>query len=1026
MVTDIINEGLWRACWQLGVVPKTKQPPALHRRFYLPELALGGLLNIVDSAKDSVSMEWLVHDLALALPQVGQYMGTHDYNFDLRERLSSLGSSSEGDWLSLDATGDEDRWRRHPSWGSFSQLASISMDVAVAAVVDDDSLGISNASMDTLHELHRSYDPEREMRVALVVELAEQERLRRINEAAAISLEERLERAAKIEWAVVATEAERERRLRAESARAEREERARVRVRQLVTQQEEAERNMRMAATREDVAVQPEPPKLYAQDYEVVCAYSVLGCDATLRLSELPAHFETCPFRAEVKEARRRADLAALYNPLNHVVVCPYAVVGCPHSCARADLPAHLSECAFRGDHQQQQQQQQASRAAAAAAGPGGLEYEVVCPYAILGCEQTCLRSDLAQHLAECSFRPRSRQEEDAEREQYRAYALEAEETERVRRLGEGDSSRREDSHARIELLQAISKSSEPESGDVAQLRLVLRRRRVSWVVQAAEIERMRKAEELIAAGKAASSSLLPPVPPPTQPPPQSQQPQPSAQQQAPPPQSQQPQQQPPPLSHALRTPASPTETKASRFASKGHFLNGVLTKQRLQRSFFPEEVLNGRKTHFNSFHDHLEHQGKALHRTLHDELENFGRACALWELSTLDARTQLVEALQRIVSEVWPSKGESPKVCVFGSFASELAVPGVSDLDLVVVDEAQRAARSHPALSSDLPAPPPLNASGSRSSSLDFSLQHAAPTPALTRSQSADLRASPYRPAVRSTLADASPRMGALPPDRSVAVMQCQVVGEALSRSPLLHDVRVIDSAYMPVVKMVTTGVFKLDVDLTVALPSHDGLAVAEFCKTLRARFPQLMPIVRLLKAFLCKRGLSDPYRGGLSSYALVLMTVTSIIKSYEKAGGRTVLNNGELLVDFLDLFGREFDPVHDGIACNLAADLSKLGMGRIPNSGPPLLRIAKREVSCVYLDATPGYTEHVLVVDDPVRPGNNVGRVSFCFPVVQTAFAEALASLLSYVVRNEALGRRKDNHTVLENIFGVVVPGS
>jgi len=46
-------------------------------------------------------------------------------------------------------------------------------------------------------------------------------------------------------------------------------------------------------------------------------------------------HFETCQFRAEVKEAKRRADLAQFYNPLDHVVVCPYAVVGCPHSCSR-------------------------------------------------------------------------------------------------------------------------------------------------------------------------------------------------------------------------------------------------------------------------------------------------------------------------------------------------------------------------------------------------------------------------------------------------------------------------------------------------------------------------------------------------------------------------------------------------------------------------------------------------------------------------------------------------------------------
>jgi len=107
-----------------------------------------------------------------------------------------------------------------------------------------------------------------------------------------------------------------------------------------------------------------------------------------------------------------------------------------------------------------------------------------VCPYTILGCEETCLRSNLPRHLDECKFRPRSRQEEDAEREKHRAYALEAEEIERVRRLGETNYLGSQDSQARISLLQAIAKNVEPESGDVAQLRLVLRRRRASWVVQ--------------------------------------------------------------------------------------------------------------------------------------------------------------------------------------------------------------------------------------------------------------------------------------------------------------------------------------------------------------------------------------------------------------------------------------------------------------------------------------------------------------------------------------------------------------
>jgi hypothetical protein len=113
---------------------------------------------------------------------------------------------------------------------------------------------------------------------ASLTDPARAERQRRIQETEVVTLEERLDRAARIEWAVIATEAERERRALADLARAEREERARVRARQLASEQEESERQRRVAESAADVAVAPPAEtKLYAQDYEVICPYSMLG-----------------------------------------------------------------------------------------------------------------------------------------------------------------------------------------------------------------------------------------------------------------------------------------------------------------------------------------------------------------------------------------------------------------------------------------------------------------------------------------------------------------------------------------------------------------------------------------------------------------------------------------------------------------------------------------------------------------------------------------------------------------------------
>ena len=174
---------------------------------------------------------------------------------------------------------------------------------------------------------------------------------------------------------------------------------------------------------------------------------------------------------------------------------------------------------------------------------------------------------------------------------------------------------------------------------------------------------------------------------------------------------------------------------------------------------------------------------------------------------------------------------------------------------------------------------------------------------------------------------------------------------------------------------------------------------------------------MVRLLKAFLFSRGLANPFHGGLPSYALVLMATCSVIRSCNRVGPRQAcfLSQGELVVYFLDLFGREFDPTKEAVVCNWNADLDKLGMGRAPvSNGLPLLRIGLRSES---LSASEVY----LVVDDPIRYGNNVGRPCFAFNRVQAAFAEVLASLLSHVVKNEALGRNGGKIKILERIFGV-----
>lgn len=147
--------------------------------------------------------------------------------------------------------------------------------------------------------------------------------------------------------------------------------------------------------------------------------------------------------------------------------------------------------------------------------------------------------------------------------------------------------------------------------------------------------------------------------------------------------------------------------------------------------------------------------------------------------------------------------------------------------------------------------------------------------------------------------------------------------------------------------------------------------------------------------------------------------MAAVSVVRSFDRAGKAIFLNQGELIVDFLDLFGREFDCEKDAVICSRnPMDKEKMGIRRGGIDKHRFLRIGPRNQS------TCSDIEHVmLVVDDPIRVGNNIGRPCFAFPKVQAAFAEVLASLLSIVVKNDAvlLGKREETATMLERIFGV-----
>lgn len=125
----------------------------------------------------------------------------------------------------------------------------------------------------TLAPFDNEEDPERLERVNFVIALAESERQRRIEEEETSSMKHRLKHMSRVEWAVAFKE----------------------------------ERKRMEARKKEDQSL-----PLYLQDYEVICPYIGLGCEAVIRRSELLTHLSECSFKAEVVEVRAWRGVARL------------------------------------------------------------------------------------------------------------------------------------------------------------------------------------------------------------------------------------------------------------------------------------------------------------------------------------------------------------------------------------------------------------------------------------------------------------------------------------------------------------------------------------------------------------------------------------------------------------------------------------------------------------------------------------------------------------------------------------------
>ncbi|XP_022176531.1 non-canonical poly(A) RNA polymerase PAPD5-like isoform X1 [Myzus persicae] len=197
--------------------------------------------------------------------------------------------------------------------------------------------------------------------------------------------------------------------------------------------------------------------------------------------------------------------------------------------------------------------------------------------------------------------------------------------------------------------------------------------------------------------------------------------------------------------------------------------------------------------------------------------------------------------------------------------------------------------------------------------------------------------------------------------------------LAQALLKNNVCNEnIQVLDKASVPIVKMTDKAT---DVRVDISFNMNNGVKSAEMIKHYMDVFPMLPKLVLVLKQFLAQRDMNEVFYGGISSYSLILMVVSFLQLHPRGDLNYPTANLGVLLIEFFELYGKKFNYMHTAI--------------RVKDGG---LYISKDEVQ---KDMADGHRPSILCIEDPLTPGNDIGRGSYGALQVKSVFEYAFTTL-------------------------------
>lgn len=221
-----------------------------------------------------------------------------------------------------------------------------------------------------------------------------------------------------------------------------------------------------------------------------------------------------------------------------------------------------------------------------------------------------------------------------------------------------------------------------------------------------------------------------------------------------------------------------------------------------------------------------------------------------------------------------------------------------------------------------------------------------------------------------------------------------------------IFKQVHYIGKTQVPLIKIVTNETFNnMNLDISLEDPKHYGVQCVNFVNEMVKKYEVLTPMTLAVKNILQQANLNDPYKGGLSSYGVLLLILNYLLIVKKEGKEIGISNLGTLFYDFLYYYGITFDPTKGIIDISDRNDITFATQFQ--------LQMMNGE----------------LVIVDPLNIKNNVGKNTRQFQNIKLAFMIGYRSAKEccecgchYQYGNFCVNEEGVEHCLLKRIFNAV----